>query len=38
LAICKIENRLNEVVSPVEAARRAGESIKKNNKTNNDIK
>lgn len=31
------ENRLNEVVSPVEAARRAGEYIKKNSKTNNDI-
>ena len=30
------ENRLNEVVSPVEAARRAGEYIKKNSKTSND--
>ena len=30
------ENRLNEVVSRVEAARRAGEYIKKNSKTNND--
>ena len=31
------ENRLNEVVSQVEAARRAGKSMKKNSKTNNDI-
>ena len=31
------ENRLNEVVSPVEAARRAGEYRKKDSKTNNDI-
>lgn len=31
------ENRLNEVVSQVEAARRAGESIKKASKTKNDI-
>ena len=30
------ENRLNEVVSRVEAARRAGEYIKKNSKTSND--
>jgi len=28
---------LNEVVSPVEAARRAGEYIKKDSKTDNDI-
>jgi ATP phosphoribosyltransferase regulatory subunit HisZ len=31
------KRELNEVVSPVEAARRAGEYIKKNSKTNNDI-
>jgi len=31
------ENRLNEVVSPVEAARRASEYIKKDRKANNDI-
>ena len=31
------ENRLNEVLSPAEAARRAGEYIKKTWKTNNDI-
>jgi len=31
------ENRLNEVVSPVEAARRASEDIKKDKKANNDI-
>jgi len=30
------ENRLNEIVSPVEAARRASDYIKKNSKTNND--
>jgi len=32
------EASLNEVVNPVEAARRASEDIKKNSKTNNDIK
>lgn len=31
------ENRLNEVVSPVEAARHASEYIKKDSKANNDI-
>jgi ATP phosphoribosyltransferase regulatory subunit HisZ len=31
------ENSLNEVVSPVEAARRASEYIKKDRKANNDI-